>query len=102
MITNKDVVLLEKDCTDGLTAKDVIALSAMIKEPFYPIEIFSRIYETSAMGFINAEAAESLNYEYDGLSLYVASIIDDMGMENKNHLYKFRGLTIFLDRNLPE
>ncbi len=111
------LALIERPSSDGLafdeitTLFDLIAVgdsdgekrnlfSARAETEVYPIELEAKEHECSAMGFISVEAADSLNYDYDGSGLhdYIASILDDMANEHEDNYYSFNGIDIFLSR----
>ena len=96
-----DVVLLEKEFTDGLTIHEVISLMNKINYgEAYPVEFESRYHECSAMGFISPKAAEKLGYDYNtsGFHDFIALILDDVNNETSNHEYSFNGISIYLSR----
>lgn len=96
-----DIVLREKPFISGLTKDDVIELFSKVDgEEAYPIEIYAKYHESSAMGFITPYAASLMEYDYDesGLRDFIAEILDDMKLENELHTYEFKGLKIWLDR----
>ena len=98
-----DVVLIEKPGEDGLTKTNVMDLYDMLNgEEAYPLEIGDRNGSSTAMGFISAPAAESLQYEYDqnsGLASYISLILDDIGKESEDCSYEYQGLSIWLSRD---
>ena len=92
-----DIVLCEMPAEKGLTKALIAEMADMIADDeFYPIEIFAHEVECSAMGFISAEAAEKLDYDYDELSDYIGDILDDLEKETPDCKYEFKGLTIFM------
>ena len=96
-----DIVLREKPFISGLTKDDVIELFAKVDgEEAYPIEVFAKYHESSAMGFITPYAASLMEFDYDesGLRDFIAEILDDMNLKNELHTYEFKGLKIWLDR----
>lgn len=96
-----DIVLREKPFISGLTKDDVIELFSKVDgEEAYPIEIYAKYHESSAMGFITPYAASLMECDYDesGLRDFIAEILDDMKLENELHTYEFKGLKIWLDR----
>ena len=96
-----DIVLIEKPGMDGLTMNDITGLYIVLNESVgYPIELNSKLHESTAMGFITPDAAERLDFDYDksGLHDFVSAILDDMNLESLNHLYDFNGITIWLTR----
>lgn len=95
-----DVVLCEKPVESGLSLAEIQIMYPMLSsEEAFPIEIEANDHECSAMGFITPESAESLDYMYDDLGLFVANILDDMNNENKSHEYFYYDLCIYLSRN---
>ena len=95
------IVLKENNCLDGLTKSDVIDLFDMLNgTEAYLIELQAKICESVAMGFITPEAADILDYDYEtsGLHDFIANILDDMELENDNHIYEFKGIKIWLSR----
>ena len=81
-----------------------IMVAAGIEEAF-PVEIGDFNGNSSAIGFITPDAAETLQYEYgqeSELGWFVAGILDDMDKESENGSYQFNGLNIYIGRNLPE
>ena len=96
-----DIVLREKPFISGLTNDDVIELFAKVDgSEAYPIEIYAKYHESSAMGFITPYAARLMECDYDesGLRDFIAEILDDMALENEKHEYEFNGMKIWLDR----
>lgn len=103
------IVLKEKEFFDGLTIKDVNELFPLLDDDHaYPIEIYAKEHECSAMGFISTKCAEVVGYDYTssgalnlhGVKLhdFVASILDDMDNETENHEYEFGDIKIYLNR----
>ena len=98
------IALLEKYGIDGLNKSDIYLLYGLVTETgsqeVFPIELEAREHESSAMGFITPEAAEMLDYDYEGSGLrdFIASILDDMENENEECQYKFKGIDIYLSR----
>jgi hypothetical protein len=84
----------------GLRAKDISELLLKLdnESEVYPIEIMAKEQECSAMGFIDREFADTLDFEYDtsGLNDFVASILDDVNLENPDGIYSFKGYDIFI------
>ena len=98
-----DIVLREKPFINGLTKDDAIELFDKVNdEEAYPIEVYAKYHESSAMGFITPYAAGLVGYDYSGeesgLRDFIAEILDDMNLENESHVYEFKGLKIWLDR----
>lgn len=100
-ITMYGLVLREKYGTDGISKTDVMDMFDMLdSDEVYPIELSANAQESSAMGFITAEAAELIeyDYEYSGLHGYIALILDDMCRECDDCEYEFKGIKIWLSR----
>ena len=72
----------------------------LLTDEVYPIEIQSNC-ESSAMGFITSEAADKIDYAYETntyFANFITDILDDMKNESEDHIYKYRGLKIWLGR----
>lgn len=96
--------LIEKEGVDGLTPQDAEILFRLIggKEA-YPVEIFNPGGESSAMGFIEKGAAESLEYNYERGSAFdsaVGEVLADMELENEDCTYNFCGVRTWLGRDI--
>ena len=95
------LVLREKYGTDGITKADVMDMFDMLDgTEAYPIELSAYAQESFAMGFITAEAAELIEYEYEysGLHNYIALILNDVNREEDSCEYEFKGIKIWLSR----
>lgn len=91
--------LMEKPGEHGLDGADISGMMRKLGEmEVYPVEFFAAEHECSAMGFVTAEFAEVLEYDYQELAKYVAGILDDMDQETEDGLYPFHGFTIMLSR----
>lgn len=98
-----NIVLREKPFVNGLSKNDVTELFEKVKDgEAYPIEIYAKYHESSAMGFITPYAAGLVGYDYSGEESgfrdFIAEILDDMNLENELYTYEFKGLKIWLDR----
>lgn len=96
-----DIVLKEKRLINGLSKTEVIALfDKLDAHEAYPIEIYAKTQESSAMGFISQKGAEKIDYDYkeSGLQDFIAAILDDMRKESENCEYEFRNMKIWLSR----
>lgn len=98
-----DVVLKEKMAEDGLTRHDVNFMFDMLPQSaeVYPVEFYNRAGESSAMGFITAEAADKLEFHTDDkspLGEYIGGILADIKKESYNNEYEFRGCKIYMTR----
>lgn len=101
-LNNKiDVALIEKPFFEGLSFLDVKGLFDLLSsDEVYPIEIQSNC-ESSAMGFITSEAADKIDYAYEintRFANFITDILNDMENESEDHIYKYRGLKIWLGR----
>lgn len=93
------VCLMEKPVEYGLNGADISRMLQELGEvEVYPVEFPAAVHESSAMGFITAECAEVLDYDYQELAKYIAGILDDMDKETEDGLYLFHGFTIILSR----
>lgn len=93
------ISLFEKQGDSGLSRDEISEILDDLNSYYvFPVELFSKQYESSAIGFLTPECAEYLEYDYDELETYIASIIDDMTLEHENGIYDFRGLSIKLRR----
>lgn len=91
-----DVVLMERPLDDGLTKIEITELLEKINGSVIPLDIVGDY--SAAMGFITFDAADLLNYDFDKISEYVKSIINDMKKESEDCTYKFDVVTIWLSR----
>ena len=102
MTQKYDMVLIEKEGTQGLTKEDVIYLFDKLNHnAVYPIEIYNKGGgESSAMGFITNKAAETIDYDYEtsGLNDYIGTILGDMDLESPDQTYIFKNIHIYLTR----
>jgi hypothetical protein len=96
-----DVVLIEKPFFEGISFLEIKSLfNLLLTDEVYPIEIQSNC-ESSAMGFITSEAADKIDYAYETntyFANFITDILDDMKNESEDHIYKYRGLKIWLGR----
>ena len=100
-----DVAVVEKPQDEGLCYSEVIDLFQMLPmNSGIPYEVEGEF--SSAMGFINTDIAEKLNYTYDNpkastypsyskneegrtLYEYIKFILDDMNNETEDRTYTF-------------
>lgn len=95
------LVLKERCGADGLKKDDVMEMIDLLESnEFFPIELSACCCESSALGFITADAANLVDYDYEnsGLHSYIASILDDMHNENEDCKYEFKGIKIWMSR----
>ena len=72
-----DCVLKEIPLEDGYTTGDMmIMMTKLNKQKFVTISIEAQ--QSIAEGFISLDFAEKLNYDFNELSKYMASILNDM------------------------
>jgi hypothetical protein len=100
-----DVVLKEKEGVEGLILDEIEDMMALVKDPeVFPIDLEAREHECAAMGFITTEAADCLDYDYEGSGFhdFVASILDDMENETETgeyeYTYRENTISIFMSR----
>ena len=92
-----DIVLTERPHTDGLTKIEISELLEKIEYgSVIPIEIVGDY--SSAMGFISLDCADSLDYDYEKMSEYIKSILNDMENESNDCTYRYDVYTIWLSR----
>ena len=100
-----DVVLLEKPDLDGLTLTDTVSLYGMLNaEEAYPLEIGNTSAESTAIGYITPDAAETLEYDYGQASdfgKFIDNILGDMNLETEDGAYHYRNISVWLGRNFP-
>lgn len=93
------MALIKKDGIEGLTKDDILELLDIIGEKeVYPIEIFARKRECSAMGFITHKAAETFTYAYRNSTLHymISDFLDGATTPHKNNTYEHKGIKIWL------
>lgn len=96
-----DIVLLEKSVHEygGLDKKEVMKLYDLLKsETGFPLEVDNLGGGSTAIGFITPEAGDKLEWSYDSLSKFIGNILADMELEKDDHIYRHKGLKIWLDR----
>lgn len=112
--------MIEKESTNGLNFNEITLLYDFVSSVYanretevYPLEIEAKEHESVAMGFITSKAANILDYDYknSGFTDFIASILDDMELEDKlaidtytigtatYRVYEFKGLKIWMNRN---
>lgn len=92
MRTEFGIVLKEKQIMSGLTRSEVLDLFDMLTNTeAFPIELEAMEHECSAMGFIDPEYADILDYDYErsGLHKFIANILDDIDNENDDGVYEY-------------
>lgn len=96
-----DIVLLEKSVHEcgGLSKKEVMKLYDLLKsETGFPLELENLGSESTAIGFITMKAGDKLDWRYESLNKFVGRILSDMSLEHDDHIYKHKGLKIWLSR----
>lgn len=100
-----DVALIEKEVPCGLTKSDILYLFDKLKitddsTEVYLLEVDNPNGASSAMGFIKAEMAETLDYDYEscGLNRMIQDVLADVDNENVNKIYVFKGIEVYLTR----
>lgn len=96
-----DIVLLEKSVHEcgGLSKKEVMKLYDLLKsETGFPLEVDNLGGASTAIGFITPEAGDKLDWSYKSLNKFVGDILADMELEKDDHIYRHKGLKIWLDR----
>ena len=54
--------------------------------------------ESTAIGFITMKAGDKLDWDYKSLNKFVGRILSDMSLEHDDHIYRHKGLKIWLNR----
>lgn len=93
------IALKQKSGTEGLTRNEIVDLYDMLAgKQVFPLELEAHCAECSAMGFISVDAAEILDYDYEKSSLhdYIASILEDINLEDEDSEYDFKGIHVWL------
>ena len=92
-----NIVLHQKEGADGLIKSETIDMIDMLTgDSYFPLEIEANGHECCAMGFIDVETAEYLDYDYTDLDDFVAEILDDVEKEHDDCIYDFNGCSIWL------
>lgn len=99
-----DILLMERPVS--LSAEDLMALAQQASEDVILLDIEAKQAESCAAGFITEKAADVLDYDFDQLKDFVASILDDMELESEDGVYQYKEkgkvFRMLLTRNLPE
>ena len=83
------------DVFDGIWA--CASLIHLTEDEIFPMECFARKKHSSAIGFISASFAKYLQFDYDELENFVASILDTDGSSETDG-YAYRGYRIFVEK----
>lgn len=97
-----DAVFVEVPGEQGLSRKQIIDIMDLLSDTeVYPLEIENSASESVAMGFIRADAADKIDFEYQQNSLFgqkLANILADMNLETPDGIYDIIGLTVKIMR----
>lgn len=94
-----DIALQEVYGNQGLDRHEAQELMRVLTDKWFePISIDAKEHECSAMGFVSTHTAVALDFDYDRLRDFVASILDDMENESEDGLYDFDGHKLLLTR----
>lgn len=108
-----DVILLEKPGNEGLDAIEIQRILKSLKtktkdgnlQEYCPLEIYGQMAESSAMGFITNEAADSIGYDYTLLKNIIQPVIDDITNMTSDCHYKLtadeKTISIYFGTDLP-
>lgn len=88
-----DIVLMKKPYVQGLEKRETLLLLDLLEDDVevFPIEIEDPIAECSAMGFITADIARTLDYDYknSGLKDFVIVAMECGGTD-----FNFNGMKV--------
>ena len=84
-----NVALREKPHDEGLTLPEVTELYQMLPDGTEAVPVEFQGEYSTAMGFIDIETADRMDYIYTELNEYVKEILDDMDMESPDGRYMF-------------
>lgn len=84
-----NVALREKPHDEGLTLPEVTELYQMLSDGTEAVPVEFQGEYSTAMGFIDIETADRMDYIYTELNGYVKEILDDMDMESPDGRYMF-------------
>lgn len=105
-----DVVLIERPHDDANLSRDeIIEITDMLTRTDSIISLEIEGENSVAMGYITDTAFDALDYMSDGLSAFIARILNDMTNENENCEYNYvekrdnktTSLNVYLSRNVP-
>lgn len=105
-----DVVLIERPHDDANLSRDeIIEITDMLTRTDSIISLEIEGENSVAMGYITDTAFDALDYMSDGLSAFIARILNDMSNENENCEYNYveqrdnktTSLNVYLSRNVP-
>lgn len=96
-----DISLTERPFDGSLEYEDVDRMMRELRHGrFQLIVIDAKDHESTAMGVATTEAIDKLGQDPqdEGLCDFIAAILDDMDLENRDGTYRYRGLDIHLTR----
>ena len=101
MYTNYNVVLIEKALDEGMTKSEIFDLLDLVSgEEYNPIEIEGN--NSVAMGFIDHEMDELIDFDHTQIKNFVREILNDMELENDDCSYEidrvWGKITVWLSR----
>ena len=101
MYTNYNVVLIEKALDEGMTRSEIFDLLDLVSgEEYNPIEIEGN--NSVAMGFIDHEMDELIDFDHTQIKNFVREILNDMELENDDCSYEidrvWGKITVWLSR----
>lgn len=95
-----DMVLVEKQTGDGLGPEELCRFADYFPENSHliPIEIDSLRGDSSAMGFLTAEAEEICMAKHDpeDIKYRIGEILSDLTLMNEANEYEICGLSVYL------
>lgn len=93
-----DMYLVEVAENACMTKADIRRiLDHLTEDEIFPMECFARKKHSSAIGFISASFAKYLQFDYDELENFVASILDTDGSSETDG-YAYHGYRIFVEK----
>lgn len=101
MYTNYNVVLIEKALDEGMTRSEIFDLLDLVSgEEYNPIEIEGN--NSVAMGFIDYEIDELIDFDHTQIENFVKEILNDIELENDDCSYEidrvWGKITVWLSR----
>lgn len=93
-----DMYLVEVEENACMTKADIRRiLDHLAEDEIFPMECFARKKHSSAIGFISAGFAKHMQFDYDELENFVASILDTEGCGEADG-YAYHGYRIFVEK----
>ena len=88
-----DVVLIQKPHSDGVSCQEMEEMYGLLSSDCaIPIEIQGE--SAVAMGLINLEKAEAMDYDLSMLERSIKGVLDDMDLESKDGIYTIPGIGV--------